>query len=306
MKKVMFCLAMAAAGSVNCGRLLAHNSEFPHVHLGWTMAPDYNAVAGIWYQNIRYANAPNVDPGSQSLDVYTLDLPPANAPVIIYAHGGGGDRGDKAWSMDLNLKPAYFTAKEGFVFVSINYRLGADGAGGNVQQDFADSVAWVHDNIAKFGGDPSRIFLSGHSFAAGVVARIGTNETFLKKAGKDLTVLKGVIVIDGGGVDGKDFKSGQYLPSFLLLNTLRNAPGGAGSLKRNREMVQALHASGHTGELVELLGKDHFMASADIGVYDDPSTLAVHNFLNTVLGRKETRVFSPCCTGSPSLPARPR
>ena len=304
MKKIMLFAAMAAVVSVGCSPLLAHSSEFPHVHLGWTMAPEYNAVAGIWYQNIRYANAPGVDSASKSLDVYTLDLPLANAPVMIYAHGGGGDRGDKAWAMDLNLKPAYFTAKEGFVFVSINYRLGADGAGGNVQQDFADSVAWVHNNIAKFGGDPNRIFLSGHSFAAGMVARIGTSDSYLKKAGKDLAVLKGVIVIDGGGVDGKDFKTGQYLPSFLLLNTLWNAPGGAGALKRNQEMLQALHATGHTGELVELLGKDHFMASSDIGVHDDPATLAVHNFLNSVLERKETRTFSPCCTASPSLPPR--
>ena len=306
MKKIMLYAAMAAAGTVNCGRLQAHDFEFPHIHLGATMAPEYNAFAAIWYQNIRYANAPSVDPASQSLDVYTLDLPLSNAPVMIYAHGGGGDRGDKAWSMDLNLKPAYFIAKEGFVFVSINYRLGADGAGGNVQQDFADAVAWVHNNIARFGGDPNRIFLSGHSFAAGIVARVGTDETFLKKAGKDLNVLKGVIVIDGAGADGKNFKSGQYLPSFLLLNTLWNAPGGLGGLKRNQEMVDALHATGHMGELVELRGKDHYMASSDIGVYDDPSTLAIHNFLNAVLGRKETRIFPPCCTGSPSLPPRPR
>lgn len=303
MRKLV-CAAVAIAGMVNCGQLLAHSSEFPHAHLGATLAPEYNAFAGIWYQNIRYANAPGVEPNSQSLDVYTLDLPPANAPVMIYAHGGGGDRGDKAWSMDLNLKPAYFIAREGFVFVSINYRLGAEGAGGNVQQDFADAVAWVHNNIAKFGGDPNRIFLSGHSFAAGVVATVGTSETLLKKAGKDLNVLKGVIVIDGAGVDGKDFKSDRYLPSFLLLNTLWNAPGGTGAVKRNQSMLDALHATGHTGELVQLPGKDHYMASADIGVHDDPATLAIHNFLNTVLGRQETRAFPPCCTASPSLPRR--
>ena len=149
--------------------------------------------------------------------------------------------------MDPDLKPAYFTAKEGFVFVSINYRLGADGASGNVIQDFADAVAWVHNNIAKFGGDPNRIFLSGHSFAAGIVARIGTNEILLKKAGKDLSVLKGVIVIDGGGVDGRDFKSGQYLPSFLLLQHGVECAGRHRSLKRNQEMVQALPCHGTHG-----------------------------------------------------------
>jgi hypothetical protein len=76
-----------------------------------------------------------------------------------------------------------------------------------------------------------------------------------------------------------------------LLNTVWNAPGGAGSLKRNQEMVQALHATGHTGELVELLGKDHFMASSDIGVNDDPSTPAIHNFLGNSGGCSRGRLL---------------
>jgi len=45
---------------------------------------------------------------------------------------------------------------------------------------------------------------------------------FLKNAGKDLSVLKGVIVIDGG-VSGRGFKEDEYLPAFLFLNTLTTA-----------------------------------------------------------------------------------
>ena len=54
-------------------------------------------------------------------------------------------------------------------------------------------------------------------------------------------------------------------------------------------MVQALHATGHSGELVELLGKDHFMASSDIGVNDDPSTLAIHKFPEHRIGEKRNQ-----------------
>jgi hypothetical protein len=71
-------------------------------------------------------------------------------------------------------------------------------------------------------------------------------------------------------------------------------------------MVDALRATGHRGEVVELFGKDHFTASSDIGKYDDPTTLAVHRFVNSVLERKETRVLKGCCPGSPSLPSRAR
>lgn len=304
--KMIACAAFAAALTLNSWDASGHDSAYRHVHFGSTIQPDYEPFAGMWYQNIRYANAPNVDPNSQALDIYTLDLPLTNAPVVMYVHGGGGDRGDKALSFDLGEKTAYFIAKEGFVFVSVNYRLGKDGGFPNAHQDVADAVAWVHDNIASFGGNPNQIFLSGHSFGAGVVVQVGTNEMFLKNAGKDPSVLKGVIVIDGGGISGREFKKDEYLPAFLFLNTGpgSNAPGGGNGLNSARATVEALLAGGHKAEVVELFGKDHFTASSDIGKYNDQTTFAVHRFLNSVLGRTDTRVVKPCCPASPSLPPR--
>ena len=126
-KKLIACGAVAAALTLPGWSVIAHESPFPHIHFGSTVKPDFEPFAGMWYTNIRYANAPNVDPNTQSLDVYTLDLPLTNAPVMMYVHGGGGDRGDKALSFDLGEKPAYFIVTEGFVFVSVNYRLGRDG-----------------------------------------------------------------------------------------------------------------------------------------------------------------------------------
>lgn len=298
--------SLAAALTFNSGNAIAHESPFGHVHFGSTILPDYEPFAGMWYQDIRYANAPNVDANSQSLDVYTLDLPLTNAPVMMYVHGGGGDRGDKALSFDLGDKPAYFVVKEGFIFVSVNYRLGKDGGFPNANQDVADAVAWVHSNIARLGGNPNQIFLSGHSFGAGVVVQVGMTEMFLKNAGKDLSALKGVVVIDGGGVNGRDFKNDKYIPAFLFLNTGAgsNAPGLGNGLGTARTTVEALRAAGHKGEVVELFGKDHFSASTDIGKYNDQTTIAVHNYLNVVLGRKDTRVIKGCCPASPSLPPR--
>ncbi len=304
--QIMSCAALAAALTFSSGVAIAHDSEFGHVHFGSTIQPNYEPFAGMWYQNIRYANAPGVDANSQSLDVYTLDLPLTNAPVMMYVHGGGGDRGDKALSFDIGEKPAYFVAKEGFIFVSVNYRLGRDGGLPNAAQDVADAVAWVHTNIARFGGNPSQIFLSGHSFGAGVVVQVGANEMFLKNAGKDLSALKGVVVIDGGGINGRDFKNDKYIPAFLFLNTGpgSNAPGLGNGLSTARTTVEALRAAGHKGDVVELFGKDHFTASSDIGRYSDQTTIAVHNYLNAVLGRKDSNVVKGCCPASPSLPPR--
>ena len=138
----MFCVAIAAVGFAQCCQLVAHNSEFAHVHRDETMAPEYNAFAEIWYQNIRYARRSQRRSWfTRASTSYTLDQPLANAPVMIYAHGGGGDRGRQGLvdgpESEAGVLPS---PKKRSVFVSINYRLGADGAGGNVIQDFADAT----------------------------------------------------------------------------------------------------------------------------------------------------------------------
>src|SRR5690606_34837582 len=88
-----------------------------------------------------------------------------------------------------------------YVFVSINYRLGEAGAYPVAQQDTANALAWIHDNIAEFGGDPDKIIVMGHSAGAALTARVATMEQFLQNAGKDLGIIKAAITIDGGNFD---------------------------------------------------------------------------------------------------------
>ena len=119
---LMFVAACLVAWSAS-----AHDSKLRHFHGGASMPPDWESFAVIDYPDIVYSTAPNADPILNSLDVHTSDPPPTNAPVMIFVHGGGGVRGDKAFSKDLNAKPAYFTRREGYIFVSVNYRLGDAG-----------------------------------------------------------------------------------------------------------------------------------------------------------------------------------
>jgi acetyl esterase/lipase len=211
---------------------------------------------------------------------------------MIYVHGGGGRRGDKAWPNDIGSKPGYFLQKERFLFVSVNYRIGDAGQYPVAQQDVANAVAWVHDNIARYGGNPNRMFLSGHSSGAALVARVATGETFLKNAGKDLGVVKGAITIDGGNFEPRpgagtpqlspieSVSRGKYVPPLLLLHI----GNGGGSERDAASMAAAMRAAGHRAEVVELSGKDHFSASSDIGRHGDPATNAVHRFLSGLIG----------------------
>lgn len=102
----------------------------------------------------------------QSLDVFRTSLP--KAPVQVFIHGGG-------WRM-LTKDESSFAA-DGFVpggvlTVAISYRLLPEVALDDVVQDACAAMRWIHANVAALGGDPDRIFISGHSAGAHLCAMI--------------------------------------------------------------------------------------------------------------------------------------
>jgi para-nitrobenzyl esterase len=123
------------------------------------------------------------DENCLSLNVWseTLDHS-ARRPVIVWIHGGGYTSGS---SHELPVYDGENLARQGAVLVSVNHRLGPLGfmdlaAGG---EDFAESgnvgmldlvlaLKWVRDNVAQFGGDPTRITIFGHSGGGGKVSTL--------------------------------------------------------------------------------------------------------------------------------------
>jgi len=99
------------------------------------------------------------------LDVYAPDGA-ANLPVLLFVHGGGFVRGDKAGAANV----ARWFARHGVIGVPINYRFAPDNQWPSGAQDIASALAWLRDNIAALGGDPSRIVLAGNSAGAMHVA----------------------------------------------------------------------------------------------------------------------------------------
>ncbi|KAM8853173.1 acetylcholinesterase-like [Synchiropus picturatus] len=96
--------------------------------------------------------------------------PPPLAPVLVWIYGGGFTSGTS--SLDV-YDGRYLSKWEGVVVVSMNYRVGAfgflslphnkniKGDAGLLDQRLA--LQWVADNIAVFGGDPSKVTLFGES-----------------------------------------------------------------------------------------------------------------------------------------------
>ncbi len=149
--------------------------------------------------DIPYSKIEGVDPKLLSLDIYTAkDAAPGDpCPVMVYVHGGGWRKGDKA---AVGQKATHFTGA-GWVFASVNYRLGPEGKHPRNVEDVAKSLAWVHDQIGGYGGDPNAIFIMGHSAGCHLVSLVATDGRHLEKAGKSLDLVKGVIALDTQAYD---------------------------------------------------------------------------------------------------------
>ena len=105
----------------------------------------------------------------QKLDVFVPEGRHANLPVLLFVHGGGFTRGDKHGAFQPD-NMTLWAAKHGMVGVNINYRLAPASPWPAGAQDLAAAIAWTRANAAKFGGDPDRIVLFGHSAGANHVA----------------------------------------------------------------------------------------------------------------------------------------
>lgn len=144
------------------------------------------AHAGTVEKDLSYGDDP-----LQAYDLYLPDTP-TKAPVMVYIHGGGWKRGDKA---AVAMKPFFFNGK-GWIFASLNYRLIPAGKHPENVNDVAAAIAKIHDTVSEKGGDPDRLFVMGHSAGAHLASLVATHPGALKKAGKPLSIIKGVISLD--------------------------------------------------------------------------------------------------------------
>ena len=92
-------------------------------------------------------------------------------PVIVWFHGGGLTGG---WR---HIPEALL--KDGAVVVAVGYRFATEVPVKQILDDAALSVSWVLDNISRYGGDKSRIYLAGHSAGGYIVAMLGLDKQYL-------------------------------------------------------------------------------------------------------------------------------
>lgn len=153
------------------------------------------AIAGIGLKkNISYNGSSN-NPRNL-LDVYYPKNIDQSKDVLVFIHGGSWDSGKKEtyWWLGRNM------ARKNVVSVIINYSLSPEAQYEKMATDCSGAIKWVRDSIAKFGGNPDRIFVMGHSAGGHLAALVNNDPRFFNSVGIP-NPIRAVILNDGFGMD---------------------------------------------------------------------------------------------------------
>jgi len=161
------------------------------------------------------------------LDVYRPAKVTSASPVVVFFYGGNwaaGERGDYAFV-------GRALAERGIVAVIPDYRLYPEVRYPDFLDDSARAVAWTANNIARYGGDPNKLFLMGHSAGAYNAAMLALDARYLGQQGMANSSLAGWIGL-AGPYDFMPIENKTVRPVFHFPNTPRqsqpiNHTGGA-------------------------------------------------------------------------------
>jgi acetyl esterase/lipase len=240
-------------------------------------------------RDIPYGPDKDTEP-RRKLDLY-LPKGEKGFPVLFYVHGGGWTRGDKRTF----ARQGRLFAKNGIGVVTINYRLSPKVKHPEHIKDVARAFAWTHKNIARYGGDPDQLFVSGHSAGGHLVALLATDESYLKAEGLSLKAIRGAIPISGvyvilpvgrlsevfgDAATGRQASPGAHAkgkkPPFLIFVADKD-------ISRFEDMARgfckALTDGKNAAECITVAGRTHGTIMMRIANEDDPVTQGMLRFL---------------------------
>jgi arylformamidase len=160
--------------------------------------PDFEQFADRWQRESDEARRKT--PARQLDQIYgdgpnmTLDIFPLSGalrPILIFIHGGYWRVLDK----EKFAYPALGLNQAGVVYVSINYALAPSVSLDHIVEQCRQAVAWVYRNAEKYGGDPNRIHICGHSAGGHLTGMLLSTDW--RQRGLPTTIFAGGIPISG-------------------------------------------------------------------------------------------------------------
>jgi acetyl esterase/lipase len=127
-----------------------------------------------------------------ALDVYaprTAD----QAPVVVFFYGGSWESGKRGWYRYVGDA----LASNGIVAVVPDYRKYPEVRFPEFVRDGARAVAWARAHAREFGGDPSRLFVMGHTAGGQIAALLAVDKRYLAEVDMQPRELAGMVGLAG-------------------------------------------------------------------------------------------------------------
>jgi len=134
--------------------------------------------------NIAYGASPR-----ERLDIYAATNPAG--PVLIYIHGGYWRSGSK--EDNCNFVPTF--TERGATVALIEYDLCPNVTVTDIVRQTRSAIAWTYKNILRYGGDPAKLFVSGHSAGGHLTAMALAHDW--REDGLPQNLIKGAVATSG-------------------------------------------------------------------------------------------------------------
>lgn len=189
-------VSLLAAGSAAAPRALAAEPYLLHADLSYDLGSPVSPAAHNRL-DLFVPRRPALRPRRPSS---------LRRPVVVYVHGGGWHAGDKR---RVGHKARLFTSA-GYLFASVNYRLSPSVRGlpatdrvrfPDHPHDVGEALGWLTRNVRRYGGDPDRLVLIGHSAGAHLASMVGVDPSFSSAHGVPARAVRGVVSLDTAAFD---------------------------------------------------------------------------------------------------------
>jgi arylformamidase len=134
--------------------------------------------------NVSYGTSPR-----QVMDIFPTNK--TGAPVFVHIHGGYWRGGSK----DDNCHFAELFTKAGVTVVLVEYDLCPAVTVTEIVRQARSAIAWIFRNIAAYGGDPEKLYISGLSAGGHLVAMALAHDW--EAEGLRRQIIKGASAISG-------------------------------------------------------------------------------------------------------------
>ena len=224
-------------------------------------------VNNIWRPrcNIAYGSRPR-----QRLDVFSCGT--AEAPTLLYIHGGYWQMGDKETYGFIGDS----ALASGYNFVLVEYTLAPEVRMDEIVSEIHEAIDWVIVNIDEYGGDPRRVFISGHS-AGGHLTAMGMSDQ--RVAGG--IAISGLFDLEPIRLNYLNQKLGLDEEEMLRNSPMNNIPSepsplvvtvGLGELpeliRQSEDYYNAWHCQDHPGQYLPIPERDHFSVLEELAKPD--------------------------------------